>query len=131
MARYTDEFRASAVLMLQAAGYPDVEGALVRVARELKIPHQTLSRWGRAKQNPPPHDLVRDKKIDFVQVIETELNAIFGEMPDARPDASYQQLGTVAGILFDKRQLLTGGPTENINMHALKVIEVVRPDDNA
>lgn len=118
MARYTDEFRASAVLMLQAAGYPDEPGALSRVARELGVPHPTLSRWARAVSNPPPNEVVQRKKIDFIEAIENELAGIFQDMPDARQDADYRTLGTVAGILLDKKQLLEGKPTERTAVDA-------------
>lgn len=128
--RYTDDFRANAVLMLEAAGYPNTEGALTSVARHLKVPHQTLSRWGRGTNNPPPPLLVQEKKASLVELLETELEAIFKEMGKARQDATYQQLGTVAGIFFDKRQLLTGGPTENVDMRSVKVVEIVRPSNS-
>lgn len=117
--RYTDEFRAGVVLQLMAAGYPDTPGALARVARKNKVPHQTAGRWARAANNPPPSNLVQHKKIDFVAAIEDEMTAILGEMGVTRQDASYSQLGTVFGILTDKRQLLTGGPTDNQNRQVL------------
>lgn len=40
--KYDDEFRASAVLMLEAAGYPDTEGALARVSELLGVPARIL-----------------------------------------------------------------------------------------
>ena len=116
MARYSDEERANAVLMLEAAGYPKTEGALSRVARRLSIPHQTLSRWGRRAQNPPPHKLVQEKKFDLIQAIRDEVQAVLGDMPDARQDADYRALTTALGIMVDKLQLLTGEPTERVDM---------------
>lgn len=115
---YTDKFRASAVVMLEAAGYAgdrqkNKPGALKQVSKHLSVPERTLSRWFRAENNPPPDILVTEKKGDLVAMIDEELEGIFGEMPTARPDASYRDMGTVAGILIDKKQLLTGEPTEN------------------
>lgn len=110
--RYTDEFRASAVLMLEAAGYPDKEGSLSKVARHLQVPYQTLSRWAREKNNPPPPELVQNKKIDLIAGIKNELACIFDEFGNTRQDAEYRELATAFGILVDKLQLLTGEPTE-------------------
>lgn len=112
--RYDDKFRASAVVMLEAAGYPDKKGALEQVARNLGMPAPTLHRWIRAKNNPPPFDIVKEKRTELRDLLENELRAIFQEMPEARGDASYKDLGTVAGILFDKKQLIDGKPTEII-----------------
>lgn len=112
--RYTDEFRASAVLMLEAAGYPTQEGALSRVARQLQVPAMTLSRWFKGTNNPPPNNLVNEKRIDLVQALRNEANAAVTEMAQARENASYRDLGTVLGILIDKLQLLDGKPTERI-----------------
>lgn len=109
--RYTDEFRASAVLMLEAAGYPDKEGALVKVARHLKMPHSTLSRWARSKNNPPPSELVQNKKIDLVASIKEEISHVFDEFGKTRQDAEYKELATAFGIFVDKLQLLEGKPT--------------------
>lgn len=119
---YTDKARANAVLMLEAAGYKgdretNTPGALARVSKHLGIPVPTLSRWFRQVNNPPPTELVTEKRLDLLELIEGELQAIFQEMPTARPDADYRTLGTVAGILADKRQLLSGGATQNQDIH--------------
>jgi len=110
--RYPDEFRANAVLMAQAAGYPEVKGALSRVARKCQIPLTTLSRWVRAKNNPPPAELVSIKKEDLIDMIKAEIAAALHEMPNARPDADYRALATGIGIMVDKVQLLSGEPTQ-------------------
>jgi hypothetical protein len=110
--RYDDKFRASAVVMLEAAGYPDRDGALANTSRRLKVPHNTLRNWFHAKRNPPPSELRREKKLDLVQAIKDELIDLFPDMANARQDASYRDMATAAGILIDKLQLLTGEPTE-------------------
>lgn len=112
--RYTDEERASLVVMLESEGYPTKKGALQKVADYAKIPPSTLQRWFHGTNNPPPTQLANKKKIDLRQAIEEELNAIFNEMVSKREDASYRDLGTVAGILFDKKQLIEEKPTERI-----------------
>jgi len=115
MPRYTDEFRATCVIMAQAEGYPERMGALSRAARKCGVSHQTLGRWVRAEYNPPPRKTVQVKKEAIIENIKAELWAIFGDMIDARQDANYRELGTVFGILTDKMQLLTGEPTGIIN----------------
>ena len=110
--RYDDKFRASAVVMLEAAGYPGKKGALVEVAKHLGISHQLLSNWARAAQNPPPQELLQEKRADLKELLDNELRAALGAMASVRPDAAYRELGTVAGILFDKLQLLEGKPTD-------------------
>lgn len=109
---YDDKFRANAVLMLEAAGYPNRPGALTAVAKNLHIPHPTLSRWARNKNNAPPDDVVHEKKIDFISALRSEIAAAIQQMGVARPDADYRALTVGVGILIDKLQLLEGGPTE-------------------
>lgn len=111
MARYDDEFRAMAIVMLEADGYPESKGALVRTAKTLKIPHPTLSRWYRQKSNPPPNKLVQIKKEQIIDLLKGEIHAALHEMVNARPDADYKELATTIGILVDKLQLLEGEPT--------------------
>lgn len=112
--QYDDKFRASAVVMLEGAGYPDKEGALTRTAKHLGVPAMTLSRWFKAKNNPPPTELVTEKRLELIDLVKNELDAIFRAMPAVRGEASYRDLGTVAGILADKKQLLEGKATERI-----------------
>jgi hypothetical protein len=115
MARYTDEQRGIYLLQLEAAGYPDNEHAPWRVAKQKGAPHgNTLKRWWRANQ---PHltKVVQQKKPDLIQAIKEEMQDILGDMPDARKDASYRDMAVAFGILAEKYQLLTGGPTANIN----------------
>lgn len=109
--RYDDKFRANSVVTLEAAGYPDRDGALTMVANHLGIPRETLRRWAIEKNNPAPPELVTEKKAELIDLYESELRSIFGEMPNARVSATYKDLGTVAGILTDKLQLLSGKPT--------------------
>lgn len=112
MARYTDEYRASAVAMLQAQGYPDKPGALMEVANYLHIHYSVISRWYRAVQNPPPRKLAQIKKEQLIKLIKQEIHAALREMDNARQDADYRALATAVGILTDKMQLLEGEPTE-------------------
>lgn len=113
---YDDKFRASAVVMLKSQGYPDVKGALTIVANHLKVPARTLSRWFNGESNPPPDSSVKEKVFDMRAAIDAELKAIVRDMPAARADATYRELGTVFGVLFDKARLLDGLPTEIVSV---------------
>ena len=112
--RYDDKFRASAVVMLEAAGYPDKKGALSLVGRNLSVPISTLRGWYNATRNPAPAELRNEKEIDFTIALRKEVGAALGEMDNARQDASYKDLATTIGILIDKLQLLEGKATERI-----------------
>jgi AraC-like DNA-binding protein len=110
--RYDDKFRANAVILLEAAGYPDKKGALSEVAKHVGVQPRVLSRWFNGEQNPPPDQTVNEKRIELKELLSKEIDAIFAAMPGARADASYRDLGTVAGILIDKKQLIEGKATE-------------------
>lgn len=112
---YTDDFRANAVVMLQAEGYPDKKGALTRIATQLKVPARTLSRWFNHENNPPPDIIVKKKRGDLVERINDELDSILDAFTGVRPDASYRDLATSFGIMVDKLQLLTGKPTGRVD----------------
>jgi len=102
--------------MLKSMGWPDREGALSEVAKHLGMTDEgrTLSRWAKGEQNPPPDYLVEEKKVELSELLTKEIVAALGEMKNARDSASYRDLGTVAAILIDKRQLLNDLPTEHI-----------------
>lgn len=116
MARYSDEFRAQAIVMLEAAGWPNTKGAIVNVARRLGIKHQTLSHWARRTHGEPPQKLLREKTFDLKQAVREELQAIIEELPKARPDADFKELVTSFGIMVDKLQLLDGKATERVEV---------------
>lgn len=109
--RYSDDFRASAVLMLAAAGYPQQEGALKAVSNKLNVPHPTLHRWYHRKQNPPPSDLVHKKKRDLLKDITELLFKHIDAAGETLETAEHNHVMTGLGILFDKRQLLENKPT--------------------
>lgn len=125
---YSDDFVASAILMLEAAGYPNRIGALDAVHKNLKVPTNTLRRWFRREMNPPPASVVTHKRIDFKEAIRAELCAIFDAAQNVREEASYRDLMVAAGIMVDKMQLLEGKPTErtevvNIGEHRDRIVE--------
>lgn len=112
--RYDDEYRAGAIAMLHAAGYPDTTGALTRVANELHVPDRTLSRWFNGENNSPPDKLVNIKKGDMANALEEVAWKLLDSMADSEAiaDAPLQQRATAYGIAVDKMRLLRGLPTE-------------------
>lgn len=130
--RYDDKFRASAVLMLQAAGWPEQVGALTRVADELGVSRQNLTNWATGILNPPPQDVLHEKELDLRAIIEKELNAIGAELPSARKEADYRALITAFGIMFDKKRLLDGLPTQIIEVipQLTQLIELMQANDH-
>lgn len=111
---YDDKFRASAVVMLEAAGYPLQKGALTHVAEHLHVPAMTLSRWFKGTRNPAPNEVVTEKRIDLLDKLRALAHTLADAIPDKIEDANLQQSGTVLGIVLDKVQLLEGKATERI-----------------
>ena len=114
--RYTDQFRADAVLFMEAAGYPAQKGALERVSKELGVPTSTLHRWFRGKNNPPPAELVIEKRIDLIAAIRREITKIIPEFDLTRGEADYKSLMTAFAILIDKWAVLDGHATQRIDV---------------
>lgn len=98
--------------MLDAEGYPNVKGALKKVAAFADVHPNVLRRWYRGAQNPAPTELVTRKKGELVDLLRNEAHAILREMELSREETDYRSLGTVLGIVIDKLQLLEGKPTE-------------------
>jgi hypothetical protein len=117
--RYDDKYRASAVVMLEAAGFPDRKGALSHVSRHLGVPIPTLKRWATGAQNPAPNDLVTKNRIELGDLLDSEIAAAFEAAKEVRSEASYRDLMTGIGILVDKRQLLRGEPTQTTNQRVI------------
>jgi hypothetical protein len=111
---YDDKFRTSAVIMLEAAGYPKQEGALTRTAAELGIPYRTLSRWFNKEQNPPPDYLVREKRGELADVFEDIAYKYLthASKDDVVEETQGKDAIIAAATATDKMRLLRGLPTE-------------------
>jgi len=129
---YDDKFRASAVVMLQAQGYPEKKGALTSVANHLSVPAMTISRWFNAAQNPPPNILVNEKKEELADLFEdaarTYLKHAVNE--DVVDNVPGQAALTAAAIAVDKMQLLRNLPTAIISIvpQVVKALEAAGYD---
>lgn len=118
MKRYDDKFRASACLMLQAQGYPEMKGSLTYVAEALHVPARTLSRWFNGEQNPPPVEVVNEKRPELITLFE---NIAYKMLSHAQRDDVIESMSgkdaVIAGATAtDKMRLLQGLPTEIIGV---------------
>jgi hypothetical protein len=111
---YDDKFRASAVVMLQAAGYPDKIGSLAYVAKNLKVPSMTLSRWYHRTNGAHPNEVVLQEKRALSDRLEELAHKLIDVALIASGDdgVSVQQAAVSLGIVVDKMQLLKGEPTD-------------------
>lgn len=114
--QYSDDFRADCVLMLEAAGYPDHKGALTAVSNKVKVPARTISRWFNKEQNPPPDQVVNEKKGILVDQLENLAYKLVDVMGGAVDDAPLRELATTFGIVVDKWQLLSNKPTAIVKL---------------
>ena len=89
--------------MLESQGYPTQKGALAAVSRHLGVPGRTLTRWFNKEQNPPPDQLVREKRGDFIEKCDSIIDLLFTEIESAIPGAPLNQLSVTFGIVTDKR----------------------------
>lgn len=98
-------------MLLEASGYPEKQGGIVRTAKNLGLPESTLRGWWNGSRNPVPAEMRAEKREELSDLLDMEIRKALGEMDNARSGASYRDIGTVIGILVDKKQLITGKPT--------------------
>lgn len=110
---YNEDYQASCLIMLEAADYPYVRGALERVSRTTKVSTQTLRRWWKGESNPVPANVVAQKKGTVVEKLDNTVHMILDSIDlDTIEAAPLRERTTALGIVIDKQQLLSGGPTE-------------------
>ena len=112
--RFSDDERATYVAMLVAEGYPTRVGALLKVSSFAGIHTNVLRRWWKGTQNPPPTQLVIQKKAEIGERIEGIVHQVLDLLPDALELADARELITALGVSVDKLQLVKGHPTERI-----------------
>ncbi len=116
--RYTDEERASLVVMLESEGYPGKLGALTKVSEYSKVPKRTLRRWFKGENGKPPDKVVRLKKEDLADKFENIAHAMLDHAGESDTIGDMDGKGAVmsAAIATDKMRLLRGLPTEIIEI---------------
>jgi len=121
--KYSDKFKAGAIALVDASTKSTTDAKCEEVAKHLKMPEKTLRQWvGRTTGvggNDPlarqeMEELVVEAKKEFTELYQIELSAIFAQMKVVRADATYKELGVVAGILIDKLNVANDQPTQNI-----------------
>lgn len=127
--RYSDDERAMFIAMLDKEGYPDTLGALKKVSDFAGIHTNVLRRWWKGTQNPPPTELVTQKKEEINERLRQVVHKIIDVLPDAIEEASPRDLFTGLGIAIDKLQLVSGEPTERTaNTHDITGSIDIRED---
>lgn len=112
---YDDKFRAGAIVMLQAQGYPANKYKLEEVARHLGVPTRTLRRWYMGEHGKPPDDVVQEQKAELVDRLQDLANKLVDTamaIVEDTDSVTIQQVVTSLGIVIDKKQLLEGKATE-------------------
>lgn len=113
---YSDEDKASAVLMLEAAGWPDKPGAMAQVVKELKgsVPESTLRSWAKREHGAPPAKVRDRKRTEIAQTLTEVAFKLLEHLGSIADTGDVRETATAFGIIMDKLQLLDGEPTQNI-----------------
>ncbi len=117
--QYTDAQKADAVLLVEAAGYPNRPGAILSVAQRIKIPESTLRTWVQRTHGAPPAELCDKKKEDLTELLKKAAHALVGHLIEIADMGDVRETATAVGIVIDKLQLLTGEPTANTNQRII------------
>jgi transposase-like protein len=95
--RYTEEYRASALALLDANA-----GNAKKTAAELGISRRTLRDWYVRANEHSPTETHQDARETLQETIDRLLYKILGAMETKIDTATYRELYTSAGILSDK-----------------------------
>jgi hypothetical protein len=113
---------------LQAAGYPDTPGASARVSERFRIPRRTIERWAKGERTGAPQHIIQVKRAELRDMLREEATEILVEMAGKREEAGYRDLAIALGIIVDKLQLLSGGPTDSSTSRIVIEYIDVAPD---
>lgn len=118
---YTDKFKATVLLMLEAAGGVGHHSAMAQVSKKYGVPYRTLQGWANngVKQidlqaKTEIDELMDDTRKELVELFDTEVRSIFGSLEGKREEATYKELAWAAAVFLDKLQLLNNKPTQNV-----------------
>lgn len=126
---YSDEDKASAVLMLEVAGYPNSPGALSRTAKETGVPPTTLRDWFTGAHGAPPANVRQHKKSELTIRIEGLIDLALEHAEKVMSGAEFKDTVTSAAILIDKLLLLQGESTQNTNVNQRILVEYADDED--
>ena len=120
--KYSDRQKAEAIALVMTSQRGAFYGRVAEVAAQLNIPVETLRFWVNGKLKPVDEETQREVNAELMERFDKEIDAIFEQMEVKRDRAMYRDLVIGLGIIFDKKQLINGGATENIQQQ----ITVVR-----
>jgi len=113
---YSDEDKASAVLMLEAAGYPDRKGAMTQVVKALGVPESTLRSWAKNEHGAPPAKVRERKRGELVESLKDVATKLVEHLGNIADTGDVRETATALGIVVDKLQALTDEqPTQHVN----------------
>ena len=121
---YTDEDRERARIIWE------MNGKQIRAtARDAGIPLGTVQAWIPVWENPPlapvevyeaVYETIRtDKKAEIISTAWDLAKAAFAHSHANLPGTSAKDAAVIAGIAIDKAQLLSGEPTERVDVRAI------------
>lgn len=121
MAKYSDEYRASAIAMLTAEGYPVDATAIKRVYGQLEGDRpnvRTLRYWFQNQHKPAPEKLIQEKKEGLADLFEkvAEQYVRHAMKEDVVAKSTGAGAMTAAAIAVDKMRLLRDLPTEIVGV---------------
>lgn len=137
MGKFSDSYRAAAVVMLQSEGYPQDPFAIGRVHEYLRqsSPYPTktsLKNWFSGSHNAPPSKILDDKKRDMADEFKELVWLLVDHVktPETIAEMSGQQAVTSIGILVDKMRLLMGLPTQIVGIIPDVIAALERAGEN-
>lgn len=129
--KYSTEFKANSLILLDGAGYPQNVYALEEVAAHIGVSGRSLRRWWNELRPTPAADnvavnqaavaeIVRLNPIDTDEIKSKLGDILIGLLAEVQKrinendlgDAPLTQLMTGIAIAVDKVQLLSGKPTQ-------------------
>lgn len=123
--KYSDADKAAFVVMLEAAGYPHVPGALERVVKETNVSRATLRDWhtkgihyGNENTTAQVEVLMDRTRLTMTELLDNAVRNALDKMEEKLENEpeniSYKDLSLTVAIFTDKLQLLNDKPTQNI-----------------
>ncbi len=113
---YSDADVAGAVLLLEAAGYPDRRGAMEEVCKATGINDNTLRNWYTRERRTIDPRVEGRKRAEIVDALGDLQDKLIRKLSEKLEDnsASLRDIAIAFGIVSDKRALLLGHATQNV-----------------
>jgi hypothetical protein len=121
---HSDAVKAAALAAYDALKSAGVEYATTEAARIVNVPRTTVSSWVSSHRPVNGHatEMRQHKRPEIVEKLDTAAHALADALSGKVPEANLQQTAVALGIVIDKRQILSGQPTQ-IGAYAHLTIE--------